>query len=45
MGGMALPMMGGLAGGLLLGDLLDNGGGWGGGGDWTGGGFGGFGGF
>ncbi|KAH9486608.1 hypothetical protein JR316_0000673 [Psilocybe cubensis] len=44
MGGMALPLMGGMAGGLLLGDMLDNdfgGGGWGdGGGDW-GGGFGG----
>ncbi|PPQ67072.1 hypothetical protein CVT25_005673 [Psilocybe cyanescens] len=44
MGGMGLPLMGGMAGGLLLGDMLDNdfgGGGWGGGGgDWGGGGFG-----
>jgi predicted lipid-binding transport protein (Tim44 family) len=37
-GGMALPLLGGLAGGLLLGDILD--GGFGGGG-FDGGGFGG----
>ena len=49
MGGMALPLLGGLAGGLLLGELLDDGFGGGGfgGGDFGGGDFGGgdFGGF
>ena len=45
-GGMGLPLLGGLAGGFLLGEALDDnnyGGGWGGGGfgdgNWGGGGF------
>jgi len=44
MGGMALPLLGGLAGGLLLGEMLDGDGGFGGGdfgGDFGGGDFGG----
>lgn len=42
MGGMGLPLMGGMAGGLLLGDVIGNdfgnSGAFGGGGDWGGGG-------